>query len=234
MPAFVADGVFKRSIFMKKANKKLFMAVSVGVALALAAVGCGKNAEEENKTSNETDTADYGSSTDAESVNITPGSYEGEDTYINESFGFKMSLASDKWSFKTAEEIASDTGKSKADVDGVWSGEISPYTQSISYLAIAYNEETGSNIIVSYMCPALNQLETYLTSEEYVTKAAENYDGADTGKTDFAGETWDYLERNDLTDASQKILARSQDGIIVMITFTVVDQENCEGMFSGM
>jgi predicted small lipoprotein YifL len=220
---------------MKEGCKKIFSVAVVSLALSFTITGCGKkNTTDEPvfQIENEQD-AETGSETDAEIADITPGSYEGDDIYENESFGFRMTLASNKWSFKTAQEIADGTGEDVSDIEGVLNGEISPFTRGISYLAIAYNEETGSNIIVTYMCPALNQLDTYMTSEEYVTKAAESYDGSQTGKQDFAGESWDYLERTDLTDASQKILARSENGIIIMITFTVVDEEDCEGMFES-
>jgi hypothetical protein len=234
LPAFLSN---VRVVFMRKRYQKAYVLIPVIALCLLGITGCEKNkdqdkTQDDTEVSGEADTmSEISSGTDAEQTEITPGSYEGDDTYVNESFGFKMTLPSEKWSFKTAEEIADGTGDDVSDVEGVLSGEISPLTRSISYLAIACNEETGSNVIITYMCPAMNQLDAYMSSEEYVAVAAENYDGAKTGKQSFAGENWDYLERTDLTDASQKILARSTDGIIVMITFTVVDDEDCEGFF---
>jgi hypothetical protein len=149
---------------------------------------------------------------------ITLGYFDG-DTYINDSFDFELKLdGDDRWSFKDMDEATDENA------------DASPYEQSLTYLAVAGNEETGSSIIVNYMCPAANGLAADMTAGEYLAKAAESYDGAETGKEKLAGEDWDYLERTDLTDAEQKIYAKAADGIIVMITFTVTDDEDCETM----
>jgi hypothetical protein len=219
---------------MKKIKKAMVCLVLAGVAfpfIILSLTGCGGETEEVTSEDISGSTGEENTATESDATEITPGSFDG-DTYINESFDFKLSLAAnDEWSFKTTEEIADGTGEKLSDIEGVLSGEISPYSQSISYLAIACNEETGSNIIINYMCPAVNGLDTYMTAEEYLTKAAESYDDAKTGKANLAGSEWDYLERTDLSDANQRIYAKSSNGIIVMITFTVTDDEDCVSMF---
>ena len=152
-----------------------------------------------------------------------------DNVYYNSLAEFKITVDGTTWKLFDAREVASATGATKDYVDNLWNGHKSPYDEETSYAAVAYNVETGSNIIVSYINP-----EKYLMPEfdanEYLKMASERYEDCKVSKVTFLGQGYSCLD----VPASQTSVGRrtqfaiDKEGLIILITFTLSEEVELE------
>lgn len=149
--------------------------------------------------------------------------------YYNMLAEFKITVDGTTWKLFNDAEVASATGATKDYVDNLWKGYKSPYDEETSYAAVAYNVETGSNIIVSYINP-----DKYLMPEfgafDYLKMASERYEECKVSKVTFLGQAYTCL---DVPDSQASVGRRTQfaidkEGLIVLITFTLSEEVELE------
>ena len=122
-------------------------------------------------TVSDADSAVPASLTDA----LPMGVYQ-DNVYYNGLAEFKITVDGFTWKLYDSVEVASATGATEDDINNLWYGFRSPYEEETTYAAIAYNQETGSNIIVSYVNPE-EYLMPEFTARQYLDMAASRYDG---------------------------------------------------------
>lgn len=210
---------------------KRMLIVLGAVALSVVCAGCGRNKEKntdtEAVTSEEMELStpgdgltEYTDSAEEETVRV--GYYEGEDTYVNDSFGVTAVLP-EGWTFGTSEEVANATGKTVEEIEGMWNGDKSVYESEVTYLFIAYNSN-GSNVIMNYCTPALYGTPD-LTAKEYLESASESYPDSELTVETLNAKQYDCLKLPNDNGCKQEMYCVDKDGVILMITFTVMDGE---------
>jgi len=144
-----------------------------------------------------------------------------EKVYYNTLAGFKITLDNEGWEFYDASQVATATDASVDYVNNLWYGYTSPYDEGTTYAAIAFNKESGSNIIVSYVNPTDYNMPDY-SAKEYLQMAAGKYEGLKVRSATFLGDRYDIL---DVPDEQSNVGRRTQfaikkEGLIVVITIT--------------
>ncbi|MCR5215073.1 MAG: hypothetical protein K6E10_11715 [Eubacterium sp.] len=145
-----------------------------------------------------------------------------ENVYYNGLAGFKISVDGENWRFYDAAEMASATDTTEDYVNNLWYGYKSVYDQETTYVCIASNKHTGSNIIVSYVNPAKYMMPEY-TAKEYLSMMIDRYDGVSVRTVTFLGEKYACLDiPADQTAFGRRTqFAMDKDGLIIIITFTM-------------
>ena len=173
--------------------------------------------------------------TDALVASISDASAMGvydNNTYFNNLAGFRIT-GDEVWTFFDEEGVASASGQSRDDIDNLWSGLKTPYDYDTSYAAIAYNTETGSNIIVSYINPDKYLIEG-LNAESYLRKSVDRYEGVVVRNARFAGDDYICVDipKEETGMGRRTQFAIDKEGLIVLITFTTQKDEELEEAIS--
>lgn len=178
------------------------------------------------------------SMTDAIPASLTdalPMGVYNKNTYFNGLAEFKIKVDGDRWKFLDAVEVASATGATEDYVNNLWYGYKSPYEEDTTYAAIVSNSLSGSTIIVSYVNPSSYMMPDY-SAKEYLSMAAKKYDNVSVRKVTFLGQQYECLDipkdQNELGRRTQ--FAIKQDGMIILITFTMIDDTTLEEAVSLM
>lgn len=160
------------------------------------------------------------------------GTFDGN-TYTNDLFGFKIEVDGSTWKFYSNSEIASIAGVEEDNLNKLQSGEVSPYDQEISYCAVAYDSTTGTNIIINYFNPDKYGMPE-LTAKQYLDMGSTSYEGATVTETSFLGRTYAVMDlpQEEGTNYAQRMYAADQDGMIVMITLTVMSGQSVDEVAS--
>lgn len=156
------------------------------------------------------------------------GYFDGN-VYYNDFVNFKLEVDGSAWVFYDAAEMASITGIEESEIEALRSGEVSPYDVEMAYCALAYDSTTGTNIIINYFNPAKYGMDS-ISAKDYLSMAAASYEGAVVTETEYLGRTYAVLNlpQEESASYSQSMYATEQDGLIVMITFTVMTDENAD------
>ena len=150
----------------------------------------------------------------------------GEGIYYNSMANFAINVNETNWSFYDAEGVASATGLSVEDVDNFWYGYKTTQDAETSYCCIAYDNKTGSNIIVSYVNPSVT-LFPEITAEDYLAMALNRYDNLLVKRIKFLGDTWACLDiPADQNPAGRRVCYAKKSGdILILVTFTMQDDQ---------
>ncbi len=161
-----------------------------------------------------------------------------DNVYYNGLAGFKINVDGEIWSFYDAAEMASATDTTEDYVNNLWYGYKSVYEEDTTYVCIAANKKTGSNIIVSYVNPAKYQMPDY-TAKEYLSMMVDRYEDVSVRTVTFLGEKYACLDiPEDQTAFGRRTqFAIDRDGLIIIITFTMngdTPLEEAVGMLSPL
>ena len=166
--------------------------------------------------------------TDISTVSTIAGTYD-NNVYYNPFMGFAIKVDGVLWRFYDAAGVAEVTGQSEDEVNRQWLGLISPYSVKNMTCAIAYDADTGTNLIVSYVNPKLYYMQD-MTAREYLELSQRQYEGAELVDMDYLGETWSCLtipeEREGFGRRTQ--FAIRKDDLIVLITYTLQGEDSLE------
>ncbi|MBO4864584.1 MAG: hypothetical protein J5517_09465 [Eubacterium sp.] len=159
------------------------------------------------------------------------GMYE-DGAYYNALAGFKISVDDETWHFYDAAGVASATDASIDHINNLWHGYKSPYDEDVSYAAILYNSEDGSNIIVSYINP-----ESYLMpefdSQKFLGMAASRYEEYNLSWVTFLRKNYWCLDVKDESEVGRRTqFAIDEEGLIVLITFTLQEETELQDAVS--
>lgn len=168
-----------------------------------------------------------GETNDIPSGDMSIGTVSGN-VYTDENAGVQIAVP-DGWAFVTdAAQMSQLTGESEEDIQALWNGEVSPLDQELSYVAIAYNETTGTNIIVSYHNIEKAGYDEPLDVDTYIEMASSGMDGT-TGTLEAGGKTWSSFEVEQDEEYEQMMLvdtAEGNDMVMVLLTFTVMSGQD--------
>lgn len=171
--------------------------------------------------------------TDAEALEA--GAY-GDGIYYNTVAGFVINVKDTNWAFYDAAGVANATGLTEEDVNNFWYGYKTTKDAETSYCCIAYDKNTGSNIIVSYVNPSVT-LFPEITSDEYLEMALGRYENLRVKRVKFMGELWSCLDiPADQNPAGRRVCYAKKSGdILVLVTFTMQDDQelsSAQGLFT--
>ena len=215
---------------MKLSSRKL-SAFLIMCMIVVCMGGCGKEEEEPYVSpsfieSTESTTEDsVATITDAIPASLTDalpmGVYEGN-VYYNLLAEFKITVDDNEWRLYDAAGVATATGATEDYVNNLWYGYKSPYDEDTTYAAIAYNVETGSNIIVTYINTESYQMPDF-SAQDYLEMASQRYDDLNVSKVMFLGQEYSCLDiPEDQSDVGRRVqFAIDKDGLIVLISFTL-------------
>ena len=152
-----------------------------------------------------------------------------KDVYYNGLAEFKITVDGENWRFFNAEEVASATGTTKDYINNLWYGYKSPYDEETTYAAIATHVDTGSTIIVSYVNPENYNMPDY-SAKEYLQMAAGKYENLKVRTVTFLGNKYECLDiPAEQTNVGRRTqFAIKEDGIIIIITFTMSEETPLE------
>lgn len=152
-----------------------------------------------------------------------------DEVYYNSLAEFKITVDGTTWKLFDAAEVASATGATADYVSNLWAGRRSPYDEETSYAAVAYNVETGSNIIVSYVNPD-KYLMPGFGAFDYLKMASQRYDECKVSVVTFLGQRYTCLDipANDNSVGRRTQFAIDKEGLIVLITFTLSEEVELE------
>lgn len=152
-------------------------------------------------------------------------------TYYNPLGNFKLSMAED-WQLMDADSVASTTDASVDEISNLWSGLKQPKDFETSFCAIANRQSTGSNIIISYLSPSA-YLMPDLTAEKYLGMSVSRYENASVGTVKFLGQDYYFLDipKNDSSVGRRVQLASDHDGLILIVTMTLQEDEELTDAF---
>lgn len=234
--------------------RKRITAVIIAAAMTMGLVACGESPEADHLTSTTEATITTEDNTitvtaapkeeDTEEASIDgatlhagdnlAGSYPDSNTYVNDFFGFTVKLDGGNWKFYDSEGVANAAGLETSTIDNFWDGNISAYDNEISYCAIGYNGQTGTNIIVTYFNPAKYNMSD-LTAYDYLKLSADSMEGSEYDNATFLGDST-YAKLIPPVDEEkgyyQEMYAKDKDGLILMITFTVMNGEDINDVIS--
>lgn len=165
------------------------------------------------------------SATDAIPASLTDalpmGVYEGN-VYYNLLAEFKITVDDNEWRLYDAAGVATATGATEDYVNNLWYGYKSPYDEDTTYAAIAYNVETGSNIIVTYINTESYQMPDF-SAQDYLEMAAKRYDDLHVSNVIFLRQQYYCLDiPEDQSDVGRRVqFAIDKDGLIILISFTL-------------
>lgn len=202
-------------------------------------IGCGRKDNKTSDTKTEIatvpDAVEVATAMDDMSeTDMSVGRFEGDTIYVNDAFDFMIELPDNRWRFETTDNIADYLGVDKNEIDSILNGEISVYDKDISYLAVACNDQTGSNVIVCYFCPDAAGVDSNMTAEEYIRTAGEQNSQVTLGSEELAGYTYSTMTKDNGETCTQKIMCRDKDGIILMITITDAGDEKSQNMIKNI
>ena len=156
------------------------------------------------------------------------GTYDGN-TYYNPFAGFVIQVDGALWRMYDAAGVAAATGQTEDEVNRQWYGVVSPYSMKNMTCAIAYDADTGSNLIVSYVNPKLYYMKD-MTAREYLELSARQYENVDVIDMDYLGETWSTLtieeDREGVGRRAQFAIRKSD--IIILLTYTLQGEDTLE------
>lgn len=158
------------------------------------------------------------------------GMYDDDNNvYYNKLAEFKISVDGNSWKFYDAVNVASATGATEDYINNLWYGYKSPHDEETTYAAIAYNKDTGSNIIVSYVNPEAYLMPNF-SAKDYLGMAAERYSGATVEEVTFLGQKYWCMDVSEEETAMGRRtqFAIDKDGLIVLITITLQDSVTLE------
>lgn len=166
---------------------------------------------------------------DKKSQSIT--GYYTDSAYYNEFAGFALQVDNNTWRFYDAATVASLTDATEDEINNYWYGVSSPYATKLTYCAVAYSKETGSNIIISYVNPKAYYMSD-LTPVEYLNMTASKYTGLTVSEGPYLGKTYAML---DIPADQSSIGERAQfvtevEGLLVVITYTVQEGDSLKGL----
>lgn len=149
------------------------------------------------------------------------GAYDGN-TYYNSLAGFAVTVDGSLWHLYDAAGVARATGQTEDDVNNQWYGVVSPYSLKTTTCAIAYDADTGTNLIVSYVNPKLYYMQN-MTAREYLEMSASKYTNAEVIDYDYLGETWSCLTVDEAQEGVGKRVqfAIRKSDLIVLLTYTL-------------
>ena len=156
------------------------------------------------------------------------GVYDGN-VYYNGLAEFKLTVDGTSWKFYDAVNVASATGATEDYINNLWYGYKSPFDEETTYAAIAYNQNSGSNIIISYVNPKAYLMPDF-SAENYLTMAAERYEGVKVSKVTFLRQKYYCLDiPKELSTVGRRTqFAIDKDGLIILITFTMHEEVSLE------
>lgn len=197
--------------------------------MVLALSGCGDAANED--TQNVSEVTEISTDSDAnEDEVINSGIMAGtiyDNVYTNESFNFQF-IMPEGWKFYDAATVANSTGVDEAVIEGFWKGTESAYDYAMSYCMIACDSTKGTSVIVSYFCPERYNLLPDTTAKEYLTNSAKGFEDAKIYDDKLGSMDMTCLELAEREDSKQYMYATDRDGIILMITFTTLTDEDID------
>ena len=156
------------------------------------------------------------------------GTYDGTN-YYNPFAGFVIQVDGVLWRLYDAAGVAEATGQTEDEVNRQWYGVVSPYSLKNMTCAIAYDADTGTNLIVSYVNPKLYYMKD-MTAREYLELSARQYEDVEVVDMDYLGETWSTLT---LEEQREGVGRRAQfairkDDLIVLLTYTLQGEDTLE------
>ena len=128
-------------------------------------------------------------------------------------------------------DLLEDTDATEDEINNYWYGVSSPYATKLTYCAVAYSKETGSNIIISYVNPKAYYMSD-LTPVEYLNMTASKYTGLTVSEGPYLGKTYAML---DIPADQSSIGERAQfvtevEGLLVVITYTVQEGDSLKSL----
>lgn len=156
------------------------------------------------------------------------GIYDGN-SYYNPFMGFVINTDGVLWKLYDAAGVAAATGQTEDDVNNLWYGVTSPYSLKNTTCAIAYDADTGSNLIISYVNPKLYYMQD-MTAHEYLEMSARQYEGVEVKEMDYLGGVWSYMELEEEREGfgRRAQFASRKDDLIVLITYTLQGEDTLE------
>lgn len=150
----------------------------------------------------------------------------GDGIYYNTAGGFVINVKDSDWAFYDAEGVAQATGLSVEDINNFWYGYKTTQDAETSYCCIAYDKETGSNIIVSYVNPSVT-LYPEITADQYLEMALGRYDNLRVKRVKFMGDVWACLDIPEEQSAAGRRVcyAKKSGDILVLVTFTMQEEQ---------
>ncbi len=156
------------------------------------------------------------------------GFYDGN-TYYNPFTGFAITVDGVLWRMYDAVGVAEATGQTEDEVNNQWYGVVSPYSLKTTTCAIAYDADTGSNLIVSYVNPKLYYMQN-MTAREYLELSAVQYENVEVLDMEYLGETWSSIsiEEQQAGFGRRVQFAIRKKDLIVLLTYTLQGEDTLE------
>ena len=153
------------------------------------------------------------------------GSYE-NGSYYNPFVGFAIQ-GDTVWRLYDAAGVAEATGLSEDEVNDLWYGVVSPYSVKTMTCAIAYKQDTGSNLVVSYINPKLYYMQN-MTAREYLELSARSYKDVEVQDVNYLGQTFSSISLPDEGEGARTQFAIRVDDLIVVLTYTLQGDDTLE------